>query len=187
MTAPACIHSDAVAPQPWRNGGGRTRELLAWPPGVPWRLRVSVADIDADGPFSAFPGVTRWFAVLDGAGVALTLGPAEHRLTPASAPVAFDGAAAPGCRLLDGPTRDLNLMLRGVRGTLQRAAPGVAWAEPWPWRGVFSAGAARLRDGGGADLDLAAFTLVHGLAPGALQLWPEAEAPAFWLGAEVAS
>ena len=58
-------------PQPWRNGGGVTRELLAWPDGGDWRVRVSVADIDADGPFSAFPGVERWFAVLEGAGVAL--------------------------------------------------------------------------------------------------------------------
>lgn len=187
MTVPACIHSDAVAPQPWRNGGGRTRELLTWPPGASWRLRVSVADIEADGPFSAFPGVTRWFAVLSGAGVALTLGHAEHRLTPASAPVAFDGAAAPGCRLLDGPTRDLNLMLRGVRGTLQRAVPGVAWTESWPWRGVFSAGAARLRVARGAGPSLTPFTLLHGLPPGALELQPDAEAPAFWLGAEVAA
>ena len=34
--------------------------------GDDWTLRISVADIDADGPFSPFPGITRWFAVLDG-------------------------------------------------------------------------------------------------------------------------
>ena len=62
-----------AAPQPWRNGGGVTRELLCLPAGSgnDWTLRISVADIDADGPFSPFPGVTRWFAVLDGAGVRL--------------------------------------------------------------------------------------------------------------------
>jgi len=29
---------------PWRNGGGVTRELLAWPDSKDWALRVSVAD-----------------------------------------------------------------------------------------------------------------------------------------------
>ena len=61
----------ATAPQPWRNGGGLTRELLAWPGSGDWVLRVSVADIEADGPFSAFPGIDRWFTVLSGAGVRL--------------------------------------------------------------------------------------------------------------------
>ena len=58
-------------PQPWRNGGGVTRELLAWPQAADWRLRVSVADIERDGPFSPFPGVDRWFAVIEGDGVEL--------------------------------------------------------------------------------------------------------------------
>ena len=61
-----------TAPQAWRNGGGSTRELLAWPAGADWRVRVSVAEIGADGPFSAFDGVERWFAVLSGAGVVLS-------------------------------------------------------------------------------------------------------------------
>ena len=43
----------------------------------------------------------------------------------------------PAAGLIAGATRDLNLMLRGVRGTLQRAEPGVAWAEHWPLRGRF--------------------------------------------------
>ena len=45
--------------QAWRNGGGITRELLAWPADAPWQLRVSVAEIIKDGNFSAFPGVQR--------------------------------------------------------------------------------------------------------------------------------
>ena len=52
------ITADDVAPTPWRNGGGRTRELLAWPHVADWKVRVSIADIDRDGPFSAFPGVS---------------------------------------------------------------------------------------------------------------------------------
>lgn len=97
---------------PWRNGGGRTRELLVWPGASDWQVRVSVAEIEADGPFSPYPGIDRWFAVLAGAGVVLTLPQGEVTLRPGSAALAFAGEAAPACRLIDGPTQDLNLMLR---------------------------------------------------------------------------
>jgi uncharacterized protein len=122
---------------PWRNGGGRTRELLAWPRADDWQLRVSVAEIEADGPFSHLPGIDRCFAVLDGAGVLLSLPGGELRLTPRDAAVAFPGEAAPMCRLLDGPTRDLNLMLRRGMGmaSMQRLPPPAG-----RWRGVFADG-----------------------------------------------
>ena len=76
------LRCDAVEPQSWKNGGGLTRELLAWPARDGWALRISVADIRADGPFSAFAGVDRWFAVLEGNGVRLVLpGPLAVVLT----------------------------------------------------------------------------------------------------------
>ena len=56
---PNSIRVDAVPPAPWRNGGGVTRELLRWPADDGWRLRISVADIHTDGPFSVFAGVQR--------------------------------------------------------------------------------------------------------------------------------
>jgi uncharacterized protein len=123
---------------PWANGGGRTRELLAWPRRDDWRVRVSVAEIDADGPFSSLPGIDRCFAVLEGDGVVLALPGGEERLRPGDAAVAFPGEAAPMCRLLGGPTRDLNLMVRRGAGTasMQRA-PSAAAAR---WRGVFADG-----------------------------------------------
>lgn len=134
-----------VAPQPWRNGRGRTRELLAWPAGADrWQVRVSVADIDDDAPFSAFPGVERWFAVIDGAGVELTIDGTAHRVGRDSAPLRFDGAADVRCRLLDGPTRDLNLMLRGgAGGALRVLRDGQTWRPGAAQCGVFSACAAR--------------------------------------------
>lgn len=141
------VDAHAVPPQPWKNGGGVTRELLRWPAegvgGGDWRLRLSVADIAADGPFSAFPGVTRWFAVLAGEGVVLTLPDGEHTLRPGDAPLCFDGAAAPGCRLLDGPTVDLNLMLQGLDGALMVARAGGP-PPAWPQLGFFDTGARRL-------------------------------------------
>jgi uncharacterized protein len=178
------ISADAVPPQPWRNGGGRTRELLAWPPGPDWRLRLSLADIEADGPFSAFAGVQRWFAVIEGAGVHLQLPQGPRTVGRDDAPLQFDGAAAPGCTLVDGPTRDLNLMLRGVTGALHRATGGQDWNAPWPWRAAFSAGSARL-DHAGGSLDLAPRTLLSGLPGGVLRL--HGDAPMWWIGAEVGS
>lgn len=111
-----------VRPAPWRNGGGNTRELLAWPSSADWQVRISVAEVEGDGPFSSFPGIERWFAVLEGAGVQLEVDGAPHRLTPASAPLRFDGAAPAHCTLLAGATRDLNLMAPPGRARLRRLA-----------------------------------------------------------------
>jgi environmental stress-induced protein Ves len=136
---PRLVRSIDVPAQRWRNGGGTTRELLAWPAPGDWQVRVSVADIEADGPFSAYPGVERWFTVLQGAGVELTIAGVPQRLHRSDAPLQFDGAAAVGCRLIDGPTRDLNLMLRRASGSLQTAADGQAWSPTATRCGLFSA------------------------------------------------
>ena len=109
-----------VAPVPWRNGGGTTRELLAWPPGADWQLRLSVAEVAQAGPFSEFPGVLRWFAVLHGAGVRLQIQDHLHSLTPTSPPLAFDGAVPVHCAPVAGPTLDFNLMVRGGTARMQR-------------------------------------------------------------------
>lgn len=175
-----------VPPQPWRNGGGVTRELLAWPAGAPWLCRISLASIERDGDFSAFPGVERWFAVLDGAGVDLDFASGALSLSAATEPCRFDGELAPGCRLLKGPTRDLNLMVQRAagHGDMQRVRPGVAWHSSAALRAVFTAGAMSLTVGG-AD--------THGLPAGSLAWsdddlgapWfatlPAHAAPAWWL------
>jgi environmental stress-induced protein Ves len=114
------VRLEDVAPAPWRNGGGVTRELLAWPGAGDWQVRMSVAEVTQDGPFSRFEGVQRWFAVLDGAGVRLRLDAQAHRLTQADEPFRFDGGAATDCELIDGQTQDFNLMLRGADGRMAR-------------------------------------------------------------------
>jgi uncharacterized protein len=146
------------AEQPWRNGGGSTRELLAWPSQNDWQLRLSVARIERDGPFSAYPRVQRWFVVLQGAGVRLHLPHGVHTAAPGSNVLAFDGASAPHCTLIDGPTLDLNLMLQGGTGALLAAQPGQAWASPSLLRGVFVFSPAQLHRPG-STLPLPARTL----------------------------
>lgn len=114
------VRLDDVRPSTWKNGGGQTRELLAWPSGDAWQLRVSVADIDRNGPFSRFEGVQRWFSVLEGGGVRLSVDGRSSDLSCSSEPFEFAGDAATDCVLLDGATRDFNFMVRGRRARMRR-------------------------------------------------------------------
>jgi environmental stress-induced protein Ves len=127
-----------VVPQAWRNGGGQTRELLVWPAQGPWRLRISRADIGADGPFSAFAGVTRWFAVLRGHGVALTMQGQRREMRISDNALRFDGALAPECELLDGPTEDLNLMAIGGDSVMHKVTADMPWDPDLPMRGLYT-------------------------------------------------
>lgn len=115
------IELNNVAPTPWRNGGGVTRELLTWPDAQDWAWRLSVAEVASSGPFSKFEGVQRWFAVLAGAGVRLNVAGQVQDLTRLSAPFEFDGAVAVQCDLIDGSTQDFNLMLRKGRASAHMA------------------------------------------------------------------
>ena len=114
---PTVVRVADVAAVPWRNGGGVTRELLAWPDARDWVLRVSVADIGSSGPFSAYPGVDRWFAVLAGGAVRLdTVGMDSRELTASHAALhGFSGDVATMCTALGAATRDFNLMARRAR------------------------------------------------------------------------
>ena len=149
---------DAAA-QRWRNGGGLTRELLAWPSAGEWQVRISVADIEADGPFSCYPGVERWFTVLQGSGVELHVDDTTVRLTRGDAPLRFDGGAAVHARLINGPTRDLNLMLRHASGSMLVAIDGEAWMPQATQCGLFSAVAGRCEAEGHTEIDLPAYAL----------------------------
>lgn len=123
-----------VAPTPWKNGGGTTRSLIAWPDAEHWVWRMSVAEVAQSGPFSRFDGVQRWFAVLGGAGVALTHNGTRHALTVDSSPFRFDGGLLTSCDLIDGATQDFNLMIRvagdGVEvGAASRACASATMAR----------------------------------------------------------
>lgn len=177
------IDVNATQAQPWRNGGGQTRELLVWPATGPWQLRISRADIDRDGAFSAFAGVTRWFTVLQGAGVRLQLGAQAHVLRPGDAALCFDGAQAPDCQLLDGPTQDLNLMALGGDATLALAGPATPWQSAHPMRGLYTTVAGRWSDGR-RQQSLAAHHLLwdDAAAPARWTFQPDGDGMALWLG-----
>jgi uncharacterized protein len=193
MTAPLLVELAHVVPQPWRNGGGLTRELLAWPNAADWQLRLSVADIERDGPFSAFPGVQRWFCVLQGEGVALQFHSHTQSLLVGDPPLVFDGAAAPGCHLLGGPTRDLNLMLRGLgagaAGGLEPVQAGQPWQPNAGVCGLFTAVSGVCHEGDTRAWALKPYSLLWwGAARPALRLrfepaQPLAAVPGWWVHA----
>lgn len=109
-----------IVPRPWKNGAGLTREIACAPPGASlddFDWRISVAEVRADGPFSAFAGIDRCIALLQGAGMRLRSadGRVDHRLVQPCAPYAFAGEAAVEATLVDGPCTDLNVMTRRNR------------------------------------------------------------------------
>lgn len=100
---------------PWRNGLGHTAEIASCPPdgaGGAFAWRASLADIERDGPFSSFPGVDRTLVVVDGEGVVLTQDDASVELRALGEPFRFDGERGCACRLIGGPARAFNLMVR---------------------------------------------------------------------------
>ncbi|SAK58537.1 hypothetical protein AWB79_02545 [Caballeronia hypogeia] len=113
------IRADSLIAKPWKNGGGITREIAAGPPDASldafaWRL--SIADVASNGAFSRFAGVDRVLVLLDGAGMRLT--EADGRAHVLDAPLAlarFAGETPIDAVLIDGPTRDFNVMVRRDR------------------------------------------------------------------------
>ena len=103
---------------PWKNGAGRTTEIAVHPAGAgldAFAWRVSIANVECDGPFSAFPGIDRTIVLLDGAGMRLQDSEREIDLTTRYEPQHFRGDDSIDCKLVSGPCRDFNAMFRRGR------------------------------------------------------------------------
>lgn len=119
LAAPQRIDLNRLPSQRWKNGAGTTREIAVEPSGAgtadfDWRL--SLAEVEHDAPFSAFPGIDRCIVLLRGSGMALQPddGTAAHELRPLQ-PWSFAGERAVEARLSDGPCQDFNVMTRRGR------------------------------------------------------------------------
>lgn len=110
--------------------GGETRQLAISPAGASvaardFHWRFSTATVLQSGPFTTFDGYTRYLAIRSGAGLELAVtapGAPQHRmqLTSPQHQACFAGAADTSAELLDGPVRDINLMLSvGLQGGLR--------------------------------------------------------------------
>ncbi|GAA1508776.1 HutD family protein [Streptomyces albidochromogenes] len=103
---------------PWKNGGGITREIAAAPVGAGtahFDWRISLAEVEGDGPFSAFPEVDRILTVAEGRGMDLTVGGERRLVDERYVPQRFPGDAATDCRLLGGRVVNFNVMHRRGR------------------------------------------------------------------------
>lgn len=124
MTFPLLSAADRVA-VPWKNGGGITYEVAAWPPGADFDSfdwRVSMAEVRVDGPFSSFPGIDRIMAVLEGRLRLCVEGQPPALLSWRTPHAAFPGDAPTRAKVEAGPVLDLNVMARRgrIRPTLDR-------------------------------------------------------------------
>ena len=114
MAARVARNADLVR-VPWKNGGGTTAEVAAFPDGAGFDAfgwRISMADVESDGPFSAFPGIDRTLIVVEGNGIELDVEGVSYLLDGPSAALSFSGDDTTAGRLLSGPIRDLNVMTR---------------------------------------------------------------------------
>lgn len=166
--SPELVRFDQLPPERWRNDGGWTREVARSGDGDDWMWRMSIAEVESDGPFSRFEGIDREIVLLSGAGMTLDFGEGMAiDLTPASPNWRFAGEMPVDCRLLSGPTRDFNLMWR--RGhvdaelwvkphageSTQFAAAGETWALH------VASGEGRLPDAGDTELRAGDTLILH--------------------------
>jgi len=107
-----------IAPQPWKNGAGLTREIaFGGASAVDFDWRLSVAEVDRDAPFSHLPGIDRCITLLRGAGMRLRAhdGSIDHDLTTPLVPFRFAGDVPLDATLVNGACSDFNVMTRRGR------------------------------------------------------------------------
>lgn len=123
----------------WRNGAGWTRAIAAGGLGADaggiaggvagatddWAWRLSIAEIERDDAYSAFPGVEREQVLLSGNGLRLRLDGGEQvELLPLHGRCRFDGGGGAEATLVDGPVHVFNLMWRRTQ------AQATLWHRP---------------------------------------------------------
>lgn len=85
-----------------------------------WDWRLSIAEIETDCAFSAFPGCDRVLVLLAGNGMRLAFDDeTETELAPPHGRVMFAGERSVQCWLTDGPTADFNAIVRRDRCKMQ--------------------------------------------------------------------
>jgi len=90
-------------------GGGITREVAQCPHANGFAWRLSIADIETEGAFSIFAGMSRILTVIDGDGLVL-----HHRggdiEVPFCVPTGFSGDTEIRSELRSGTIRDFNVI-----------------------------------------------------------------------------
>ncbi|NTS30988.1 HutD family protein [Phyllobacterium sp. BT25] len=113
------LRAGAHKRMPWKNGAGVTTEIAIAPEGAAidsFDWRISMAKVPDSGPFSAFAGIDRVLAVLDGA-MNLQVGAGTPvKLDSTSRAIPFPGDIPTRADVIETVT-DLNVMVRRGRFT----------------------------------------------------------------------
>ena len=97
---------------PWANGRGTSYEIASdRNEAGEWAWRLAMAPVNEDGPFSRIECVNRSLAVVEGAGMLLSVDRKKLQCLPMQV-VRFRGDAVTEAALTDGPIMDINLMVR---------------------------------------------------------------------------
>jgi len=97
---------------PWANGRGTSYEIASDRDDAGnWSWRLAMAPVNEDGPFSRIECVNRFLAVVEGAGMLLSVDRKKVQCKPMQV-VRFRGDAITEAVLTDGPITDINLMIR---------------------------------------------------------------------------
>ena len=97
---------------PWANGRGTSYEIASdRNEAGEWTWRLAMAPVNEDGPFSRIECVNRFLAVVEGAGMLLSVDRKKLKCLPMQV-VRFRGDAITEATLTDGPIMDINLMVR---------------------------------------------------------------------------
>ncbi|AWC24585.1 Various environmental stresses-induced protein [Aminobacter sp. MSH1] len=123
-------HADCRS-MPWKNGGGVTTEIMAWPPAAgldDFDWRISMAQVASGGPFSVFAGIDRTLTVLAGSMELAAGDAAPVALSPRSEPYIFPGDVSTEAKFIDGPVLDFNVMTR--RGRISHSVQRLEISEP---------------------------------------------------------
>jgi environmental stress-induced protein Ves len=112
MLSVQIIPRAAQRDEPWANGAGVTTVILREPDDADWRIRISVATVEQEGPFSELRDTRRTLVPLD-APMTLRFPGGNTLHANRFEKLEFDGSPAPAGILPEGATRDFNLMLRG--------------------------------------------------------------------------
>ncbi|PPV05654.1 hypothetical protein XBLMG947_3196 [Xanthomonas bromi] len=128
----------------WRNQLGWTREILCLGDADQWALRLSIAEIEQDAAFSAFPGIDRELVLLRGNGMRLQFGNGNG---DGNGEADIDPGISANANSPDAETETIAAAAAGKSGgpdTLgaesicERAGVSGAWstaadARAWPW------------------------------------------------------
>lgn len=103
----------AYRAMPWRNGRGTTLEIAREPAlGESFAWRLSLADIDRDSEFSAYPGYRRALVLVAGSSLRLTFeGNGDRFLDPKRRGARFEGDWNTHCAVPQGRCTDLSLIV----------------------------------------------------------------------------